>query len=104
MVTVSATYSPHKGHSLTCHHLLCICKNLSPSEVPRDRDSIFFFQWASTWLHSHQCIQSYKKIVSAAQIYILEYFHLQEILYTKKSCRESAFREWGLQLTIQLQA
>ena len=43
MVTVSATYSPHKGHSLTCHHLLCICKNLSPSEVPRDRDSIFFF-------------------------------------------------------------
>lgn len=63
MVTVSAIYGPHKGQSLLGHHFLCFCKSLSPTKVPRDQRQHIYFQWASVWPHSHQCTQSYKRIV-----------------------------------------
>lgn len=58
MVTVSATYSPHKGQSLLCHHFLC-----HPREAHRDQKQHIRFQWARAWPYPCQYTQSYKRVV-----------------------------------------
>lgn len=105
MVTVLAIYSPTRDSPCYATTPFVSVRACHPTEVPRDQRQHIYFQWASAhWPHSCQRTQSYKRKVLAAQIYIPEYFHLQKILYTKKSCTESAFKELRSQLTTQLQA